>query len=86
MIPMAVRQDHGFHGAEIDAQTCAVVLDCKLDGAGIEQHRVLGSVAAGGDHEREPVVGAALARACQFLHARSHQSRPFERHIFWAGG
>ena len=38
----------------------------------LDESGLLGTVAAGGDHEREPVVGAALARASQFPHARSH--------------
>ena len=40
MVPVAVRQHHGLDGAEVDAETRAVVLHRVVDRAGIEQHHV----------------------------------------------
>src|SRR5260370_24466503 len=76
MIPMSVRQHDSFDGAEIDAETCAIVLDCKLYRTRIEQYCVLGTVAAGRDHEREAAGGAAFARARPLPHAPSPPSKP----------
>ena len=63
MVPMSVRENHGFDTAEINTQSTAIVFDRKFHRTSIEKNGVALSTVERSDDERQAMIGATLALA-----------------------